>query len=84
MIVEEMGGGRLVVDPEAAWIHYIKGEIMVEIPIQFVRPDGLIDAGSVYLGTEPVDVAVREAHRWAENRALVAQFGSDSHPMMDK
>lgn len=72
MMTFDVEGGKLVIDPSGATVVQMSHSIVVEVPVQ-LRGDGIIHIGNVYLGTEPLDVAVREAHRWARIRARTAQ-----------
>lgn len=78
MITFTVGGGEVVCDPEGASVHQVGDGLVVEVPIQYRRADGQIDIGSVYIGTEGMDVLVHEARRWGEVRALVARSTLDS------
>lgn len=69
MITFTLGSGEVVCDPEGASVYDVGGTLVVDVPIQYRRPDGQIDVGSVYIGTEPMELLVREARRWGEQRA---------------
>lgn len=71
MIEIEVEGGRLIIDPAGGVVHSLGASLMVEIPVQFRHSTG-IEVGSVWVGTEPLDLIVREAHIWHRNRALPA------------
>jgi len=83
MMEFEVGGGQVVCDPEGATVHHGATGLIVEVPIQYRRPDGQIDVGSIYIGTEPVEVLVREAHRWGRLRAQSAQVEAKRLRLLD-
>lgn len=83
MMTFEVGGGQVVCDPEGASVHEMATGLVVEVPVQYRRPDGRIDVGSVYIGTEPVEVLVREAHRWGRVRAQSAQIEAKRLRLLD-
>lgn len=77
MIAQEVAGGTLLIDPTGATVQETATGLLVEIPVQFRHPSGT-SVGYVYIGTEPIDVVVREAHTWVRTRALGAHFQEDA------
>lgn len=84
MIRKKVEGGELVIDPAGASVIETKHAIVVEVPVQYRRKDGVIDVGSVYIGTEPLSVVEREAHIWAAGRARSAHFEANVPSLLDK
>ena len=73
MIRIDVAGGVLVIDPSGASVMETGRSIVVNVPVQLRRDDGVVEVGSVYVGTEPVEVVVREARRWAAGCAQSAR-----------
>lgn len=59
-------GGYVRIFPLEAWARRLKDGIALEVPVFFNGDDGRTEAGTVWLGAEPLFVAEHEAKQWAK------------------